>query len=101
MAISQGKTGAGQTPAATEAIAFDSEIDQLTVTTMCVRNRAAAAGSATVRIPRLHGTTVTVGATIAAGEREYFRVDDGGIDKMYIDGSSALVDWYPVASTKS
>lgn len=101
MALTQGITGTGQTPAAGEALAYDFGANGKVVTTICVRNRTAATGEATVRIPILHGSTVDTGATIVAGEREYFRVNDGGIDAMYIGGALASVDWYPVAVTKS
>lgn len=99
MAITRGSTGTGQTPGASEALAFSRELDGVDATTIMVRNRSSATGDATVRIARLHGATG--GVPIIAGDREYFRVDDGGIVEMYISGANASVDWGPVASTKS
>lgn len=54
-----------------------------------------------VRIPELHGDTAKSGCTIAAGDREYFRIDNGGISSAYVSGgATSTVTWSPVAHTK-
>lgn len=106
MAVTQGITGAGGVP--TNDVTFDEMFGIPTdaaaqgiapTTTLLVRNSAAALGNASVRIAELHGTGGQV--VIPPGEKEYFRVNDGGIKSALVRGTGAIVDWGPVVSTRS
>ena len=98
MPITQGITGSGQTPEASEALAFSARQHGKMISTIIVQNASSATGNASVRVPELHGSTGF--ATIRPGQSHPFRVKDGEIEDVYISGENAIVDWFGVAKTK-
>lgn len=99
MSATAGRTGAGQTLGASEEQVFTAA-SGYSATTIRVKNRSTSPAAVTVRIPELHGTSTSVGATLQPGESELFRVNNGGITSVYLTGNTAIVDWYPVSLTR-
>jgi len=99
MAVTPGLVGTNQTLAGNSEPALTVATATKPITTICVRCRATSPVGVVVNIPELHGSTTSVGAYVAPGEREYFRVNNSEVKTMYVSGNTAVIDWYPVATT--
>lgn len=98
MAVTPGLTGIEQTVAGSDELMFQLGTGDRAPTVLVVRVRSTSPVGATVRIPELHGSSG--GAFLPPGEKEYFRVDAGGISVAFVSGATAVVDWYPAVHMK-
>lgn len=100
MSITAGATGVSQVVGASEEVVMQLPLAGVELTTLCVKCDASSPVSVRVRIPELHGTVANTGLIITPGEKEYFRVDDGGISAVYVSGSTGVIHWGGVSRSR-